>query len=48
MQTLTDAAEGRAPMLFAKLETLRAANGHLEDPVISSGLQGRALGQAEA
>ena|SRR5271170_7104086 len=25
IQTLSDAAEGRAPMLFAKLETLRAA-----------------------
>jgi hypothetical protein len=48
MQTLTDAAEGRAPMLFAKLETLRAASCDLEEPVISSDLQGRALGQAEA
>jgi hypothetical protein len=48
MQTLTDAAEGRASMLFAKLETLRATNGHLEEPVISSDFQRHELGQEEA
>jgi hypothetical protein len=48
IQTLTEAAEGRAPMLFAKLETLRAANCHLEGPVMSSDFQGHAFGRAEA